>query len=99
APYLTDEASNVSAALFRALSDPHRVRIVNLLSNSRSPVCVCDLTAQMDLGQPTISFHLKKLRAAGLIEREQRGTWAYYSLNREALGRLAGVFQTEGGSP
>jgi ArsR family transcriptional regulator len=56
---------------------------------------VCDLTPQLGLSQATVSFHLKKLVGAGLLEREQRGVWAYYSVNREALERLAAVFRTK----
>jgi ArsR family transcriptional regulator len=56
---------------------------------------VCDLTDEVELSQPTVSFHLKKLVSAGLLEREQRGVWAFYSVNREALGRLATIFKME----
>ena len=87
----------MSAALFKALSDAHRIRIVNLLANAPEPVCVCDITAAVALSQPTTSFHLKKLLDVGLIQREQRGTWAYYSLDPGALGHLAGVFDPRGG--
>lgn len=93
---VTPEDSAVLASLFKALSDPHRVRIVNLLANADEAVCVCDFQPLLGLSQGTVSFHLKKLLSVGLIRREQRGTWAYYSLNRAALGRLAGVFDLEG---
>ncbi|TMK68181.1 MAG: helix-turn-helix transcriptional regulator [Actinobacteria bacterium] len=56
---------------------------------------VCDLTPQLGLSQPTVSFHLKKLATAGLLRREQRGVWAYYSVDRSALDRLATVFRLE----
>ena len=82
--------------IFRALADPSRVRIVNLLATSADPICVCNFTEPLGLSQGTVSFHLKKLVAAGLLEREQRGTWAYYSLRRDLLPRLAGVFELEG---
>jgi ArsR family transcriptional regulator len=59
-------------------------------------VCVCEFTGPLGLSQPTVSHHLKKLVAAGLLDREQRGTWAYYCLNRDALPRLAGVVSFEG---
>ncbi|MGH2729214.1 MAG: ArsR/SmtB family transcription factor [Actinomycetota bacterium] len=91
---ITDQEAEATAILFKALSDPHRVRLFNLLANSDAPMCVCDLTDQIKLSQATTSFHLKKLAAAGLIEREQRGTWAYYSINRDALARLAGVVES-----
>src|SRR6266508_6636125 len=95
-PNLSDREARDAATLFKALADPHRVRIVNVLANADEPVCVCDFVPALGLAQPTVSFHLKKLLAVGLVEREQRGTWAYYSLNRSALGRLAGVFDLEG---
>ena len=84
--------------VFKALADPHRVRIVNLLANAGDSVCVCDITDAVGLSQPTISFHLKKLVNSGLLDREKRGTWAYYSLNQSALGRLADVVKIKGGT-
>ncbi len=57
---------------------------------------MCDLTPVLDLSQPTVSFHLKKLLTAGLVEREQRGKWAYYSMRSGALAELAAVLQPEG---
>ena len=94
-PPITDEDATTTSALFKALSDPHRVKIVNLLATKDEPVCVCDVTDAIGLSQPTTSFHLKKLVSAGLLDREQRGVWAYYSLNRRALARLSGVFDTK----
>jgi ArsR family transcriptional regulator len=92
---MSEEDAETTATVFKSLADPSRVRIVNLLVTTDGPVCVCDLTPQLDLSQSTVSFHLKKLAQAGLLEREQRGVWAYYSVNREALERLAAVFRTE----
>ena len=83
--------AEATAELFKALADPARVRLVNLLATSEEPVCVCELTEPLGLAQPTVSHHLKKLTAAGLLHREQRGVWAFYSVNRDALtavGRL-----------
>ncbi len=94
---ITPAEAEGSAMLFKALADPHRVQIVNMLANGPEAVCVCEITPRLGLAQGTVSFHLKKLLTAGLIEREQRGTWAYYSLRREALLQLAGVFDPEGG--
>jgi ArsR family transcriptional regulator, arsenate/arsenite/antimonite-responsive transcriptional repressor len=96
---LSDTEAKATALLFKALADPHRVRIVNLLATSRDPVCVCEFTGPLGLSQPTVSHHLKKLVQAGLLDREQRGTWAYYSLNRDALGRLAAAADLQGGTP
>jgi ArsR family transcriptional regulator len=88
---LTAEEAAATAALFKALADPTRVRIVNLLAGSPEPVCLCDINAGFDLSQPTLSHHLKKLVGAGLLAREQRGTWAFYSVNEETLRRLSDV--------
>jgi ArsR family transcriptional regulator, arsenate/arsenite/antimonite-responsive transcriptional repressor len=97
APDITAEQADVLAAIFKALADPHRIRIVNLLANAIEPVCVCDFIPQLDLSQGTVSFHLKKLLDVGLLEREQRGTWAYYSLKRDGLDRLADAFVAKEG--
>jgi ArsR family transcriptional regulator, arsenate/arsenite/antimonite-responsive transcriptional repressor len=94
-PNITREQASTLATLFKALSDPNRVRIVSLLANTPEPVCVCDFMPVLGLAQGTVSFHLKKLLDVGLLEREQRGTWAYYSLNRDGLDRLADVFATK----
>ncbi|HYT26015.1 MAG TPA: metalloregulator ArsR/SmtB family transcription factor [Actinomycetota bacterium] len=93
---LTDAEARATADLFKALGDRHRVRIVNLLATSPDPVCVCDLTPALGLSQPTVSHHLKKLVLAGLLRREQRGTWAYYSLDQNTLRRLAAVVDPDG---
>ncbi len=92
---MSEEDARTTAEVFKALADPARVRIVNVLANADGPVCVCNLTPQLALSQPTVSFHLKKLVAAGLLQREQRGVWAFYSVNREALDRLSTVFRLE----
>lgn len=91
APTLSDEQAEATAALFRALADPARVRIVNVLASAGGEVCGCDLTDGLGLSQPTVSHHLKKLHDSGLLEREQRGKWAYYSLRRDAVATLAAV--------
>ena len=93
---LTDEEADATAALFKALGDPARVRIVNLLARADESVCVCELTPTLGLSQPTVSHHLKKLAQAGLLRREQRGVWAFYSLDREGLDRAAGVLALKG---
>ena len=98
APSLSDDQAEATAQVFKALADPHRVKIINLLATSPDPVCVCEFTEPLGLSQPTVSHHLKKLLDAGLLEREQRGTWAYYSLNHDALGRLAAVADLQGAS-
>jgi ArsR family transcriptional regulator len=93
---MSDEDADTTSRVFKALADPHRVRIMNLLGNAKEPACVCDLTPELGLAQPTVSFHLKKLVEAGLLDRERRGVWAYYSVNREALARLATIFGSKG---
>lgn len=90
---LTIEEAGVTARLFRALADPHRLRIVNELATSDASVCGCDLEEPLGLSQATVSFHLKKLFDAGLLDREKRGVWVYYSLNREAAARLGDVLR------
>jgi ArsR family transcriptional regulator len=74
---LPGEAEEI-AARFRALSDPTRVRIMNLLLSRGASTCVCDMWEAFDLSQPTVSHHLKVLREAGLVDCERRGTWVYY---------------------
>jgi ArsR family transcriptional regulator, arsenate/arsenite/antimonite-responsive transcriptional repressor len=79
------------AGLFKALGDPARVMIVNMLATREEAVCACEFNPALGLSQATVSHHLKKLTEAGLLEREQRGKWAYFSLNPEASARLAGL--------
>ena len=96
APALSAREAEATAELFRALGDPARVRIVNMLATSDEPVCVCNLIEPLELSQPTVSHHLKKLLDAGLVEREQRGKWAYFSLSRDAVETLAAVADLKG---
>src|SRR5215472_2375233 len=85
AEVLSDEEASATAELFKALADPARVRIVNLLASADEPVCACNLNEPVGLSQPTVSHHLKKLVAVGLLDREQRGKWAYFSLRTDAI--------------
>ena len=96
-PWMSDEQAEATADVFKALSDPARVRVVNLLANSPEPLCVCHLTEPLGLSQATVSFHMKKLMDAGLLERAQRGVWAYYSLREGAWRRLSAILNLEGG--
>jgi ArsR family transcriptional regulator, arsenate/arsenite/antimonite-responsive transcriptional repressor len=66
------------AERLKALADPTRLRMLELLAGQPRPLCVCDITAQFDQRQPTISHHLRILREAGLVACEKRGVWAYY---------------------
>ena len=86
---LSDEEAEATAELFKALGDPARVRLVNLLAQGDGEVCMCDLIEPVGLSQPTVSHHMKKLVDAGLVAREQRGKWAFFSLKRDAVDKLA----------
>jgi ArsR family transcriptional regulator len=96
APTLSNDEATATAELFKALGDPARVRIVNLLATNADAVCACDLNEPLGLAQPTVSHHLKKLVDAGLVEREQRGKWAYFQLKRDAVVKLAAVADLKG---
>ena len=88
-PALVDETDRASdAALFKALGDPFRLTIVATLARTADEVCVCDFTAALPLGQPTVSHHLKILRDAGVVSCERRGTWVYYRLAADAQERI-----------
>jgi ArsR family transcriptional regulator len=69
------------ASVYKALGDPTRVQMLHILAVATEPVCVCDFTAAFDLGQPTISHHLAKLREAGIVTSFKRGIWAFYQLD------------------
>ncbi len=85
-PTLSAIQAQQTARLLKALADPNRLRLLSIVkAGNGGEACVCDLTEPLDLGQPTISHHLKILVDAGLLSREKRGTWAYYSLVPGAL--------------
>lgn len=84
------------ATRFKALADPNRLRILSIVSASpTAETCVCDLSEPLALGQPTVSHHLKILVEAGLLHREKRGVWAYYSLIPGALDSLAAALTAQ----
>ena len=85
APVLSVEEASATAMLFAALGNTARVRLVNLLAGSEEPVCFCNLAEPVGLAPATVSEHLKKLVEVGLVLREERGKWAYYSINDEAF--------------
>ena len=72
-----------TAALFHALSDPIRIEVLRLLAHGER--CVCDLTAELDVAQSRLSWHLKTLKDAGLVSDRREGRWSYYTLEREAF--------------
>jgi ArsR family transcriptional regulator, arsenate/arsenite/antimonite-responsive transcriptional repressor len=76
------------ASLAKALSEPLRIRIVDLLRRSDEPVCQCELIALYGIRQSLLSHHMKKLVDAGLVSVERRHKWAYYSISSEALKEL-----------
>ena len=89
---LSGEQAAELARLFKAMGDPVRLRLLSLIaSHEGGEACVCDLSGVFELSGPTISHHLKVLREAGLISGERRGTWIYYRVHPEALGRLSAV--------
>lgn len=86
APALAAADAPAVARILKALSDPNRLRLLSIVkAGVGGEACVCDLTEPLDLGQPTVSHHLKILVDAGLLHREKRGTWSYYSLVPGAL--------------
>ena len=78
------------AAIAKALGDPVRLQLVDVLRKHAGKVCVCELVPLFDLSQPTVSHHLKVLRQAGLVESEKQGLWAYYYVLPGALDELTG---------
>jgi len=82
------------ASMFRVLADPARLRLVSLIaSQPGSEACVCNLTGPVGLSQPTVSHHLKLLHEAGILDRERRGKWVFYSIHPGAFEGVASVFQ------
>jgi ArsR family transcriptional regulator len=91
---LSAEDAQTLARTVKALADPARLRLVSLVAAHGGEACVCDLTPPLGLSQPTVSHHLKVLVDAGLMAREKRGAWAYYSLVPGSLEALARVLAT-----
>ena len=87
-PLEADEAEQLASAL-RVVADPARLRLLSLIqAQPDHEACVCHLTEPLGLSQPTVSHHLKVLLQAGLVEREQRGSWAYFRVREEPLAAL-----------
>jgi ArsR family transcriptional regulator, arsenate/arsenite/antimonite-responsive transcriptional repressor len=77
---ITSNLARKTSDLLKAVSDPTRLSMLTTLYRAQQPVCICDFTAAYELGQPTISHHMGKLRKAGLVRARKRGIWVYYSL-------------------
>ena len=81
------------AELLKAVADPTRLQLLAMIAQAeKQESCVCDLTGPLALTQPTVSHHLKKLTDVGLISRERRGTWVWYSIDRDRWGQIANLF-------
>jgi ArsR family transcriptional regulator len=97
---LTAEQAASAVVLFKALSDPIRLRLLSLIaSHSGSEACVCELTGFFDVSEPTISHHLKALREAGLVTSERRASWVYYRVVPDALSGLSALLDATGTTP
>jgi ArsR family transcriptional regulator len=90
-PSLSRKRSASLAERLKAVGDPTRLGMLDLLAQQTVPLCVCDLTAQFPQNQPTISHHLRLLREAGLVETEKRGIWAYYWATDAGRRMLAAI--------
>src|SRR6478672_6938326 len=85
---LTTPTRDRLVAMYRALGDVTRFEIFRLIAAQPDPICVCDIVARFEVTQPTISYHLKLLRQAGLVTVSQRGVWAYYAVDPEGVRLL-----------
>jgi ArsR family transcriptional regulator len=91
-PALTDQEAKELETVFKALADRHRVKILNrLIGAGGEAVCVCDFEAMLGLKQSTVSYHLKQLLDAGMVDREKRGSYAYFRLAPSALERVSAL--------
>ena len=84
-PDIEREHAERMGAVAKALGDPIRMQLVDVLRKHAGKVCVCELVPLFDLSQPTVSHHLKVLRDAGVVGSERRGLWAYYYVKPDAL--------------
>ena len=89
---LPEAGAQELAVLFKAVADPARLRLLSLIAcHEGGESCVCDLTSAFDMTAPSVSYHLRILREAGLISAERRGTWVYYRVNPDVLTRMSAV--------
>ena len=90
---LSREQADELAVLLKAVSDPVRLQLLSIIrTTERHEACVCDLTDSVGLSQPTVSHHLKVLTDAGLLTRERRGSWAWFTLVPARLDEIASIF-------
>lgn len=95
-PLTADQATSL-AGVFKALSDPVRLRLLSMIaSHEGGEACVCDLTPAFEVSEPTISHHLKVLREAGLVTSQRRASWVYYRVVPEALAGLSVLLDATG---
>jgi ArsR family transcriptional regulator len=87
-PRVTARQATAFACCFKALADPTRIRILNLLAANKDAVCVCDIVRHFAIGQPTVSHHLKVLRTVRFVNAERRGTFMYYRVNPQCLSEF-----------
>ncbi|BBY46948.1 transcriptional regulator [Mycolicibacterium arabiense] len=93
---LTELAAAEMATKLKALADPVRLRLFSAIaSHSGGEACVCDISGGIDVSQPTVSHHLKVLRAAGLLTSERRASWVYYAVVPEALREIAALLDLD----
>lgn len=89
-------AAAEAAGMLKALSDPVRLRLLSVVaSHAGGEACVCDISTDITVSQPTVSHHLKVLRNAGLLASERRGSWVYYRVVPEALQRLSTLLEAD----
>jgi ArsR family transcriptional regulator, arsenate/arsenite/antimonite-responsive transcriptional repressor len=88
-PDIAREQAERMAEVAKALGDPIRMQLVDVLRKHAGKVCVCELVPLFDLSQPTVSHHIKVLREAGIVGSERRGLWAYYYVNPDSLEELS----------
>jgi len=84
-----ERAAKRWAAVFKALADPTRLQILSLVARNPGGVCECNIVDCTPLSQPTISYHVKVLKEAGLLDVEKQGLWCFYRLRRDVLGQVA----------
>jgi ArsR family transcriptional regulator len=94
---LARPTADAHATLLKAVADPVRLQLLSVISAAdRGESCVCDLTDAVGLSQPTVSHHLKVLTDAGLVTRERRGSWAWFTVVPARLDDITAIFSTPG---